>query len=62
MNNKEFKKKNPFENDMKKRFSDDTEFANEFINPVYELDMTLQYTNDSVDKEISNKKRTHPKK
>ena len=47
---------------MKKRFSDDTEFANEFINPVYELDMTLQYTNDSVDKEISNKKRTHPKK
>ena len=62
MNNKEFKKNNPLENDMKKKFNDDTEFGREFINPLYELDMMLSYTNNDVDREITNKKKIQPKK
>ena len=62
MNNKEFKKNNPLENDMKKRFNNDTEFGREIINPLYELDMMLNYTNNDVDREITNKKKIQPKK
>ena len=62
MNNKEFKKNNPLENDMKKKFNNDTEFGREFINPLYELDMMLNYTNNDVDREITNKKKIQPKK
>jgi hypothetical protein len=62
MNNKEFKKKSPLENDMKKRFNNDTEFGREFINPLYELDMMLNYTNNDVDRDITNKKKIQPKK
>jgi hypothetical protein len=47
---------------MKRRFNNDTEIGEEFINPLYELDMTLDYTNDSVDKGITNKKKIQPKK
>ncbi len=62
MNNKEFKKNNPLENDMKRKFNNDTEFGREFINPLYELDMMLSYTNNDVDREITNKKKIQPKK
>lgn len=62
MNNKEFKKKSPLEDDMKKRFNNDTEFGREFINPLYELDMMLNYTNNDVDRDITNKKKIQPKK
>ena len=62
MNNKEFKKKSPLENDMKERFNNDTEFGREFINPLYELDMMLNYTNNDVDRDITNKKKIQPKK
>ncbi len=62
MNNKEFKKKTPFENDMKKKFYEDTEFGKEFINPFDELEMTLKYTNGTIEKSIINNRQIKHKK
>lgn len=54
--NKEIKKNNPFENDMKKKFYENTEFGKEFINPFDELEKTLQFTNHKTSKQIKHKK------
>lgn len=45
MNNKEFKKHNPFENDMKIQNTSSTEFAKEFISPLDGLKISLDITN-----------------
>lgn len=62
MNNKEFKTKTPFDNDMKKRFTDSTEFGKEFINPFDELEETLKYTNGTIEKNITNNRQIKHKK
>ena len=33
MNKHEFNKPNPFDNDMKKKFDDNTKYAKEYVNP-----------------------------
>lgn len=45
MNNKEFKKHNPFENDMRIQNSKSTEFGKEFISPLDGLKISLDITN-----------------
>ncbi len=56
MNNHEFKQKTPFDNDMKRKFDDNTEFAKEFSNPLHEINNTLNYSY-NIDDEILDKRK-----
>ncbi len=61
MNNHEFQKPNPFNNDMKRRFDDQTEFAKEFDNPAFDIRSSLDNSY-NIDEEILNKRKLKNKK
>lgn len=56
MNNKEFKKPNPFENDLQIKRKENTEFAKEFIDPLDSLKLSLNITRGEKESANENKK------
>lgn len=62
MNKHEFNKPNPFNNDMKKKFDDNTEFAKEFTNPYDDFKKAINTENYNIDDEILEKRKKKARK
>lgn len=52
MNKHEFVKQSPFDNDMKRKFDDNTEFAKEFLNPIDDIRKVTGKSTLDVDDEL----------
>lgn len=62
MNKHEFNKPNPFDNDMKKKFDDNTEFAKEFVNPYDDFKKAIHTDNYNIDDELLEGRKNKLKK
>ncbi|MBS5852209.1 MAG: hypothetical protein ACLUG4_04795 [Bacilli bacterium] len=62
MNKHEFTKPNPFNNDMKKKFDDNTEFAKEFTNPYDDFKKAINIDNYNIDDELLEGRKNKAKK
>lgn len=62
MNHHEFEKKNPFKNDMKRKFNENVEFSREFIEEITGENKLIHESN-SVDEDfLCNKRKKYKKK
>ncbi len=61
MNKHEFEKPNPFKNDMKKRFDENTEFAKEFIDSYNGAKNNRNIEDYTIDDEILGKRKKSKK-
>lgn len=62
MNSKEFKTNKHLDNDMRKRFDDNTEFGREFINPFSEIEESFIHTDGNLERKITNNRQIKHKK